>query len=130
MEPNQGGRGVPGLERVQQLTVYIKETDRVEHHPLYMKILQLVKDSGGAGATVLRGVAGYSISSRAIKQAGLADLKQDLPLAVVIVDSAERLQQLLPTITDWVCVNGGLITLQDLEGHHFLHPHSKLDERR
>lgn len=129
MDPQPSGEQSEAWEQVQQLTVYIKETDHVEHHPLYLKLLELVKARDGAGATVLRGVAGYSISSRSIHQAGFADLQQALPLAVIIVDTAPRLQTLLPTITEWVCVNGGLVTLQDLAGHHFLHPHSRLEER-
>ncbi|HEY0071574.1 MAG TPA: DUF190 domain-containing protein, partial [Chloroflexia bacterium] len=83
---------------------------------------ELVKDSGTAGATVLKAVAGYSISSRSIKSAGFADLHQNLPLLIVIVDRAARLQTLLAQITAWVEVNGGMVTLEDLQGHHFLHP--------
>jgi PII-like signaling protein len=122
-EGNTPGAGASaGLERVQRLTVYIKETDHVEHRPLYLRILELVKNSGTAGATVLRGVAGYSISSRSIRSAGFADLQQKLPLLVVIVDRAVQLETLLPQITAWVQVNGGMVTLEDLQGHHFLHP--------
>ncbi len=110
------------FERVQRLTVYIKETDHVDHRPLYLRILELVKERGMAGATVLKGVAGYSISSRSISSAGFADLHQDLPLLVVIVDKAAQLQTLLPQITSWVQVNGGMMTLEDLQGYRFLHP--------
>jgi hypothetical protein len=123
-EGNTAGAGAPaGLERVQRLTAYIKETDHVEHRPLYLRILELVKNSGIAGATVLKGVAGYSISSRSIRSAGFADLHQDLPLLVIIVDRAAQLETLLPQITAWVQVNGGMVTLEDLQGYHFLHPH-------
>ncbi len=118
----QGVQGSQALERVQQLSVYIKETDHVDRHPLYLQILELVKNSGGAGATVLRGVAGYSISSRSIRSAGFADLRQNLPVLIVIVDTASQLQTMLPQITTWVQINGGLITLENLEGHQFLHP--------
>jgi PII-like signaling protein len=116
------GAGASGFERVRRLTVYIKEADHVEHRPLYLRILELVKKSGIAGATVLKGVAGYSISSRSIRSAGFADLNQNLPLLVVIVDRAAQLQILLPQITAWVQVNGGMVTLEDLQGYHFLHP--------
>jgi PII-like signaling protein len=119
------GAGAPGLERVQRLTVYIKEADHVEGRPLYLRILELVKDSGTAGATVLKAVAGYSISSRSIRSAGFADLHQNLPLLIVIVDRAAQLQTLLPQITAWVEVNGGMVTLEDLQGHHFLHPNKR-----
>ncbi len=119
---NKQPRLSSGFERVQRLTIHIKETDHVEHRPLYLRILELVRDSGTAGATVLKGVAGYSVSSHVIRSAGFADLHQDLPLLVVIVDRAAQLQELLPQLTTWVQENGGMMTLEDLQGYRFLHP--------
>jgi len=112
----------PGFEQMQQLSVYIKETDHVERKPLYLKILELVKSENGAGASVLKGVAGYSASSRSIRTAGFADVHQQLPMLIVIVDTASKIESLLPQLENWVSVNGGLITIQDLEGHCYLHP--------
>jgi PII-like signaling protein len=111
-----------GFERMQQLTIYIKETDHVERRPLYLQILELVRSSGGAGATVLKGIAGYSASSRSIQTAGFADVQQHLPLVIVIVDMAWRVEALLPQFENLIRLNGGLITVQDLEGHSYLHP--------
>src|SRR6266568_8908805 len=115
-----------GFERMQQLTIYIKETDHVEHRPLYLKILELARANGGAGATVLKGIAGYSSTSRSIQVAGFADVQQHLPLVVVIVDAAWRIELLLPQLEDLMRPNGGLITVQDLEGHSYLHPNLPL----
>jgi len=111
-----------GFERMQQLTIYIKETDHIEHRPLYLKILELARTNGGAGATVFKGIAGYSSTSRSIQTAGFADVQQNLPLVVVIVDSAWRIELLLPQLETMVRANGGLITVQDLEAHSYLHP--------
>ncbi|HEX8598795.1 MAG TPA: DUF190 domain-containing protein [Chloroflexia bacterium] len=111
-----------GFERVQRLTIHIKQADQVDDHPLYLRMLELVRDSGTAGATVLKGVAGYSVSSHLSESAGPADPQQDTPLLVVIVDRAAQLQDLIPQLTSWVQVNGGMMTLEDLQGYHFLHP--------
>jgi PII-like signaling protein len=111
-----------GFEQMQQLTVYIKETDHLNRRPLYLQILELVRSTGGAGATVLKGIAGYSASSRSIQTAGFADVQQHLPLVVVIVDKASQVEALLPQLENMVRPNGGLITVQDLEGHSYLHP--------
>ncbi len=111
-----------GFDRVQQLTIYIKETDRVEGRLLYLKILELVKAHGGAGATALKGVAGYSISSRSIMTAGFADLHQRLPLVILIVDTTSKIREMLPQLNAWVAINGGLLTIENLEAHHLLHP--------
>jgi PII-like signaling protein len=116
-------RSHEGFTKMQQVTVYIQETDHIGHQPLYLRILELVRASGGAGASVLKGVAGYSASSRSIHTAGFADLRQRLPLVILIVDTQERVDALLPQLEQLVQPNGGLITVQDLEGHCYLHPH-------
>src|SRR6476620_8120639 len=120
--PDKGSPLHEGFERMQQLTIYIKETDHVDRRPLYLKILELVRSSGGAGATVFKGIAGYSASSRSIQTAGFADVQQHLPLVIVIVDTSSRVEALLPQLEDMVRLNGGLITVENLEGHSYLHP--------
>lgn len=117
-----------GFELMQQLTVYIKETDHAGRRPLYLAILEMVQENDCAGATVFRGIAGYSSSSRTIQRAGFADIQQHLPLVIVIVDTASRIEILLPRLEGMVHPNGGLLTIQDLEGHRYLHatlPHGK-----
>lgn len=111
-----------GLEQMQQLTIYICEGDHVERRPLYLRILEMAKSSGSAGATVLKGLAGYSSSSSAIHTAGFADIERDLPLVIIMVDTTSKIEEMLPHLQEWIAINGGLITVQDLEGHHYLHP--------
>jgi PII-like signaling protein len=126
----QGHHSHEGFVQMQQLTVYIQETDHAAGRPLYLAILQTVRAMGGAGATVLKGMAGYSASSRSIHTAGFADLRQNLPLVVVIVDTEERVDALLPRLEELVRPNGGLITVQDLEGHSYLHRHDRREGSR
>jgi uncharacterized protein len=114
-----------GFAQMQQVSVYITETDQFEHRPLYLKILELVKGYDAAGATVLKGLAGYSASSHAIHTSHLADIKQSLPLVIVIVDTEEKVTELLPHLEEMIRPNGGLITVQNLEGHCYLHPHKQ-----
>src|SRR5689334_7026707 len=68
-----------GYERMQQLTIYISETDHYEGKPLFLGILALAKQHDAAGATVLKGFAGYSASSHRMQTVGFADLLQKLP---------------------------------------------------
>ncbi len=124
-QPAEGGSSsVPehGYERMQQLTIYISETDHYERKPLYLKILELAKQHNVAGATVLKGLAGYSASSHRIQTSGFADLAQKLPLVILIVDAGWRLEPMLPQLEAMVRAGGGLITVQDLEAHRYLHP--------
>jgi uncharacterized protein len=64
---------------------------------------------GVAGATVLRGVAGFGAAS-IIHAAGILKLSADLPLIVEVVDSEERLNQILPEVDRMM--SGGLVTLE------------------
>jgi PII-like signaling protein len=62
-----------------------------------------------SGATVLRGVGGYGSSSRYHTEKILR-LSQDLPIVVEVVESTERIEQILPRLDGMV--GGGLITLE------------------
>ena len=113
------------LELMQQLTVYINETDHLDRKPLYLKILELVKAQDAAGATMLKGMGGYSASSHAIHTAGFTDIRQNLPLVIIIVDTEEKIKDMLLPLERMVRPNGGLITVQNLEGHCYVHPSHK-----
>jgi uncharacterized protein len=112
----------PGFESMQQLSIYIQETDHVKRRPLYLVILELIRENDGAGATVYRGIAGYSSSSHAIHTMGFADIQLKLPLVMVIVETTSWVDRMLPILEELVQMNGGLLTIQDLEGHRYLHP--------
>ena len=47
-----------------KVTIYIGESDRWSQKPLYMAILEMLKSEDCAGATVLRGLAGFGAHSR------------------------------------------------------------------
>ncbi len=92
------------------LRIFIGEDDRYEHKPLYEWLVLKARESGLAGATVLRGMMGYGSSSRRIHTARLLRLSEDLPIVVEIVDTEERLEAFLDRIGD--AVKEGLITME------------------
>jgi CBS domain-containing protein/PII-like signaling protein len=92
----------------QQLWVFIGEADRWHGQSLYMALLETLQRHGCAGATVLRGVAGYGANSL-IHTASLVELSSDLPVVVTCVDSAERIARVLPEISEMV--GEGMISL-------------------
>jgi PII-like signaling protein len=98
--------------RALRLTVYIGENDTWHHRPLYAEIVHRARAAGLAGASVFRGVEGFGASSM-IHTSRLLSLSEDLPVAVVIVDTEERVRAFLPQLDE--LVGEGLVTLDDCE---------------
>jgi CBS domain-containing protein len=95
-----------------RVTIYIGESDRYGGKPLHMAILQLLKAEDCAGATVMRGLAGFGAHSR-IRTATIVDLSADLPLVVVWVDDPARVDRIMPRLVEMV--TEGLITCEEVE---------------
>ena len=93
----------------QQLRVFLGESDTWQNEPLYRAIVLKARDLGLAGATVLRGVIGYGATSH-VHTSRLLEVSTDLPVVVEIVDSAEKIQALLPFLDESVLE--GLITIE------------------
>ena len=91
------------------LRVFIGESDRWHHQPLYEAIVLKAREVHLAGATVLRGPMGYGKSSR-LHTAKILRLSMDLPLVIEIVDSEEKIQAFLPVLDEMM--KGGLVTLE------------------
>lgn len=100
------------LHEAQLLSIYVGESDRWRGKPLYAAILETLKKEGIAGATVMRGVAGFGAHSR-IHTAAILRLSEDLPLVIQVVDSPEHVRRALDAVAPMV--REGLITLQDVE---------------
>jgi PII-like signaling protein len=91
------------------LRIFIGESDRWHHQPLYEAIVLKARELHLAGATVLRGPMGFGKSSR-LHTAKILRLSMDLPLVIEIVDSEEKIQAFLPTLDEMM--KGGLVTLE------------------
>src|SRR5512142_3243223 len=94
------------------LRVFIGESDRWEHHPLYEAIVLKAREMHLAGATVLRGPMSFGKSSR-LHTAKILRLSADLPLVIAIVDSEEKIQAFLPTLDKML--TGGLVTMEKVK---------------
>jgi uncharacterized protein len=91
------------------LRVFIGESDRSHHQPLYEAIVLKARELHLAGATVLRGPMGFGKSSR-LHTAKILRLSTDLPLVLEIVDTEEKIQAFLPVLDEMM--KGGLVTLE------------------
>src|SRR5205823_5620567 len=94
------------------LRIFIGESDRWEHKPLYEAIVLKAREMHLAGATVLRGPMGFGKSSR-LHTAKILRLSMDLPLVIEIVDSEEKIQQFLPVLDPMM--GGGLLTIEKVK---------------
>lgn len=95
-----------------RVIIYIGESDRHRGKALYMALLELLKREGAAGATVVRGLAGFGARSR-IHTATILTLSEDLPLRVEWVDQHEVVERLLPHLRN--IVDDGLITVEEVQ---------------
>ena len=94
------------------LRVFIGESDRWKHQPLYEAIVMRAREMHLAGATVMRGAMGFGKSSR-LHTAKILRLSYDLPLVIEIVDSEEKLREFLPVLDEMM--SGGLVTLENVK---------------
>jgi uncharacterized protein len=91
------------------MRIFIGESDQWQHRPLYMALIELFRRNGLAGATVLKGVAGFGARSL-VHTASLLRLSADLPLVIEVVDSQAHLDKVLPEID--AMMGGGLVTME------------------
>jgi PII-like signaling protein len=93
----------------QLLRVFLGESDTWHGQPLYRAIVLKARELGLAGATVLRGPMGYGANSR-LHTSKLLELSTDLPVVVEVVDTAAKVEALLPFLDE--AVTEGLITIE------------------
>ncbi|TJZ58982.1 DUF190 domain-containing protein [Streptomyces piniterrae] len=80
-------------------TIYVGENDTWHHKPLFSEIVHRAHQAGLSGASVFRGIEGFGASS-VIHTSRLLSLSEDLPVAVVLVDSEERIRGFLPLLDE------------------------------
>lgn len=91
------------------MRIFISESDRYQNRPLSEVILELCLKRGIAGATVLKGAAGFGSHGR-LHTDRLLRLAEELPLIIEVVDSQASIDQLVPEL-DTMLVSG-MITLE------------------
>jgi len=94
------------------LRIFIGESDRWEHKPLYEAIVLKARELHLAGATVLRGPMGFGKSSR-LHTAKILRLSMDLPLVIEIVDGEDKINSFLPVLDKMM--GGGLLTMEKVK---------------
>ena len=103
------------------LRIFIGESDKLGHLPLFEAIVKEARESGLAGATVLKGVMGYGATAR-IRTTKILDLSADLSIVIEIVDEEEKVNAFRQTLSGLFeeanC--GGLVTLENIRVIHYV----------
>ncbi len=99
-------------ENGKLLRLFLGENDRFSGMPLHEWIVKRAREEGLAGATVLRGIAGFGAHSR-MHTAKILRLSTDLPIIVEIVDTEEKIEAFLPLIDQ--AIPEGLATVERVQ---------------
>ena len=98
-----------------RVSIFMNEGDRWHGLPLHIQLLKALEKNGIAGATVIRGVAGYT-RSEGICTTSLVDVGHKLPLVLEFIDEERHIEQVLPELEEMV--GNRLITTSDIAVRH------------
>ena len=94
----------------KKVCIYVGEDQQYHGHGAYTAILDFLFYRGVSGATVLKGIAGFGADHH-IHTTRLVELAENLPVKVEFVETAERVEELLPKLQE--LAGTGLIEIQD-----------------
>lgn len=95
-----------------RVQVFCGETEQVGHVPRYQALMEYLRKEGAAGATVVRGIAGFGANSR-IHTAAVLRLSLDLPVVLTWIDDPRRVERLLPGLRE--LAGSGIVTVDEVE---------------
>jgi PII-like signaling protein len=95
--------GIPAVSTpsgARRLMLFANEQDHVGGRPVHVEAVRRLREAGAAGATVLRGVRGFSGGCEPRGESLLA-LRRSVPTLTLVVDAPDRCER-------WLQVLGGL----------------------
>src|SRR5207249_8652295 len=91
----------------------ILDEDRTWHHrPMVTEIVHRAHAAGLAGASAFRGIEGFGSTSQ-VHTSRILSLLGNLPVVIVIVDTAEKIEAFVPQLDELDA--GGIVTVEDVE---------------
>jgi hypothetical protein len=99
------------LRLSKKVIIYVNEDSKFQHHLLYQAVMKFLLDRGVPGASAIRCLEGFG-SHRQLHTPKVEALAEHLPIRIEFVDTAERVEALLPELA--AMVTDGLISVQDV----------------
>ena len=93
-----------------KVSIYLSDGAKHHHVPVYSSILDYLFHSGIAGATVLKGVAGFGAAHR-IHSAHILEISDHLPIKIEFIETREKVEAILPELEKRT--GSGLIEMQE-----------------
>jgi len=97
---------------MKRVMIFIDETDRWHGKVLSAALVDRLNKEGCSGATVVRGTAGFG-GHHKVHTASLMDLASSLPEIVLVIETPEKVAQIMPVIEEMVL--GGLVVMDDVQ---------------
>jgi PII-like signaling protein len=94
----------------KKVTIYVNEDTQYHLQPLYEALLTYLLHKGVAGATATRAMAGFG-PHHVLHTPKIELLTEHLPIRIEFVETAEKVDSLLPTLYDML--TDGLIEIHD-----------------
>src|SRR5258708_6815157 len=85
----------------KKVTIYVNEDIQEHFTSLYERILTFLMHKGVSGATATRAMAGFGVH-RVLHTPKAEALAEHLPIRVEFIETAERVDEILPTLYDMV----------------------------
>jgi uncharacterized protein len=98
------------LRPSRKVIIYVNEDSKFQHHLLYQAVMKFLLDRGVPGASAIRCLEGFG-SHHQLHTPKLEALAEHLPIRIEFIDTAERVEALLPDLA--AMVTDGLISVQD-----------------
>ncbi|MEO8596619.1 MAG: DUF190 domain-containing protein [Candidatus Solibacter sp.] len=94
----------------KRVTIFLNEDARHHRTPLHDAVMQFLLEKGVAGATATRAYSGFG-EHHVMHTSKIELLAEHLPVRIEFVDTAEKVDQILPALSEMV--GDGLIEVQD-----------------
>ena len=100
-------RGIEGEQVL--LRMILSESRTHDRAPLFRRLLELLRAEGLAGATVLKGVAGFG-HDQDVHTVAIEVAAQGLPIVLEVVDTPEHIDRVLPKVD--ALMSGGVVMIE------------------